>query len=426
MLTDAERKARLEAATPNDPIPAFSRDRQRILASDVFRRLGGVTQVTTDLGESQLLYNRLTHSLRVGQIGRMITEGLVRNWPHENLAPPNADVVEAAGLAHDLGHPPFGHIGEQALDQLALEENLDGYEGNAQTFRIVTKLATNTQGSHGLNLTRATLNAVLKYPWFRRADGLAARKWSSYQSESAYFEFARLGYEDDLPSVEAQIMDWADDIAYSSHDFFDFYRAGMLDASALSGGNRRALLELLEAASKKLDKVPEEGWLESFLETFFYGFPGRYEGRPTERQALHQLLSRLTSTFMEAVAVSGDGQLDVSAEVASAVALLKAVTITQVIQRPQLTLNQEGQRRTLIELYAALQEWSSKHTVSNYPPLLQEMFEASESEQRAYSAKLVKARALIDYIAMLTDREAAHLLERLTGRYFHSLGGWLR
>jgi dGTPase len=135
-------------------------------------------------------------------------------------------VVEAACLAHDLGHPPFGHLGEEVLDELMRSDrgsDPEGFEGNAQTFRVLTKLALRFDECHGLDLTRATLSSCLKYPWIRdTADPKKKRKCGAYQSEREDLEFARLGCDSEFKTAEAELMDWADDIAYSVHDLEDF------------------------------------------------------------------------------------------------------------------------------------------------------------------------------------------------------------
>lgn len=146
---------------------AFERDRDRVLYSDYFRRLAGVTQVAS-AADAGLFHNRLLHSLKVAQVARRLAQKLLRDYPElsDRL---DADVVEAAALAHDLGHPPFGHVAEKELQRLAEEEfGLDdGFEGNAQTFRILVRLANHSGRQYGLDLCRATLDATLKYPWLR-------------------------------------------------------------------------------------------------------------------------------------------------------------------------------------------------------------------------------------------------------------------
>lgn len=138
-------------------------------------------------------------------------------FKHAGVPLPDPEVAEAVGFAHDIGHPPFGHVAEHALDEEVTKRGLgDGYEGNAQTFRIVCKLALRSPSKYlGLNLSRRTLHALLKYPWFRTEDGDRNKKWSVYQTESKDFSFCKDVAADGHQSVEAQCMDIADDIAYS-------------------------------------------------------------------------------------------------------------------------------------------------------------------------------------------------------------------
>jgi dGTPase len=249
----------------------FGRDRDRILYSDAFRRLGGKTQVvqTSERGD---YHNRLTHSLKVAQLGRRAAEKLQRAYagsgPYGNfLAPPDPDLVEAACLAHDLGHPPFGHLGEQALSSCVdqylsskkwpLERTLlvGGYEGNAQTYRILTYLAVQRSTSDlrrkyfktdrvGLNLTPATLAATVKYPWLRSDANPKVPKWGAYCThydapdpaavafEAAHIPADHLGRKKD-GTFEAQLMDWCDDVTYAVHDAIDFYQNRFLSLNEL-------------------------------------------------------------------------------------------------------------------------------------------------------------------------------------------------
>src|SRR5690349_22051010 len=156
----------------------FRVDRDRIAASPHFARLAGVTQVVSPNGAGLLLHNRLTHSLQVAQVARAIAERLgEESGPVvDKLGGCDPDVVEAAALAHDLGHPPFGHLGEQVLDRLARHRFglPDGFEGNAQSFRIVTTTDVRGPKALGLDLTVAVRAAMLKYPWTRHQElGLA-------------------------------------------------------------------------------------------------------------------------------------------------------------------------------------------------------------------------------------------------------------
>ncbi len=224
------------------------KDRDRVLYTEEFRRLAGITQVLSEGGHA--FHNRLTHTLEVAQVARRMAERLCAlehaDGQAEQAALIDPDVVEAAALIHDLGHPPFGHLGEHELDVLAREAgDPDGFEGNAQSFRIVTRLSVRSPQYAGLNLTRATLRASLKYPNLRgpmpdpgEADFDAKLKkhlkFGAYHDDRASFDFAREGAPGDGPALEAQIMDYADDVAYSMHDLMDFYRAGMLPLHELA------------------------------------------------------------------------------------------------------------------------------------------------------------------------------------------------
>ena len=160
----------------------FQRDRDRVLYSDEFRRLSGVTQVVSAV-EGDVFHNRLTHSLKVAQVGRRMAESLLRESSEdlvEACGGVDPDVVETAGLAHDLGHPPFGHGGKDVICGASRDRGLEeGFEGNPQSFRIVTRLAVRyaDQVPPGLDLTRASLNAILKYPWLWERNGNRNRKW---------------------------------------------------------------------------------------------------------------------------------------------------------------------------------------------------------------------------------------------------------
>ena len=219
----------------------FQRDRDRIIYTSAFRRLAWVTQVVS-AAEGEPFHNRLTHTLEVAQIGKRLAEKLVVEQAEEalELGGVEPEVVEAAGLAHDLGHPPFGHAAERELDKQILQKKVqDGFEGNPQSFRAVTKLAVRSAETPGLNLTRATLDAILKYPWFRQATPPNRhRKWGAYSSDREEFEWVRgLEPREIWKSAEAELMDFADDIAYAVHDVEDFYRTGLIPLDKLVKDN---------------------------------------------------------------------------------------------------------------------------------------------------------------------------------------------
>jgi dGTPase len=227
-------------------------------------RLVEVTQVISP-DEGHLFHNRLTHSLKVAQVARRIAERVLKLQRQvADSVGIDPDVTEAAALGHDLGHPPFGHLAEEILNDLATKSGLaDGFEGNAQSFRIVTRLALRSRDSDGLNLTCATLNALLKYPWLR-GEGPDTHKWGAYESEREFFHWARSRDTSDCrKTAEAEIMDWADDVTYAVHDMSDFFRAGLIPldrlASRLDESERRRFFdEVFKRDEKKLTRSLSE------------------------------------------------------------------------------------------------------------------------------------------------------------------------
>src|SRR5919199_5913089 len=244
----------------------FRVDRDRIVSSPFFARLAGVTQVISPGGAGLLVHNRLTHSLKVAQVARAIAERLTADARYadilEKLGGCDPDVVEAAAPAHDLGHPPFGHLGERVLDHLARQRLRlrDGFEGNAQSYRIVTSTEIRGEATIGLNLTAAVRAAFLKYPWTRRPsphppprhmdppprgagtppddpDG-GSVKFGAYSTEVDDLVQARAPFAgrvaDWQQTVEASVMDTADDIAYAIHDLEDVHRVGVLQQGAVA------------------------------------------------------------------------------------------------------------------------------------------------------------------------------------------------
>ena len=385
----------------------FSRDRARVLHSAALRRLAGKTQVVGP-GEgaevSGAPRTRLTHSLEVAQIGRGIAEDLGCD----------PDVVDTAGLAHDIGHPPFGHNGERALDELA--GACGGFEGNAQTLRILTRLELKIAGS-GLNLTRAVLDAASKYPWVR-APG--ERKYGAYAVDAPVLAWVREGAPPRRRCLEAQIMDWADDVAYSVHDVEDGILAGRIDLATLAAAGERAALvrlaaqhfggeqfggehfggepDALEAAADALLALPVVDAVRGF-------------DAPTAPAAAHIALKRLTSELVGRFAVAatdatraihGDGplrryaaDLAVPPAARAEVALLKAVALRYVMSDPQRLAMQARQRELLAELGEALLAGAPG---SLDPVLAQDWHDAPDDAARL--------RVVVDQVALLTDQQA--------------------
>ena len=390
---------RLERRTP------FSRDRARVLHSAALRRLAGKTQVVGP-GEgaevSGAPRTRLTHSLEVAQIGRGIAEDLGAE----------PDVVDTAGLAHDIGHPPFGHNGERALDEFSANgAGGGGFEGNAQTLRILTLLEPKIGGG-GLNLTRATLDASCKYPWVQRPGD---RKYGAYPCDAEVFAWVRDGAPEGRRCIEAQIMDWADDVAYSVHDVEDGILAGRIDLAALGSPGEQAELVALAArhfaeAGAGVDPgalaEAGDGLLALTVVDAVRGFTAA-----TAPSSGHVALKRLTSELVGRFVVAatdatrdayGDGPLTryaadlvVPARAGAEVALLKAVALRYVMSDPDRLAMQARQRELVAELAAAL--------LDKAPDVLDPVFAEAWNEAVDDADRM---RVVVDQVSMLTDQQA--------------------
>ncbi|QWF77292.1 deoxyguanosinetriphosphate triphosphohydrolase [Amycolatopsis sp. CA-230715] len=401
-LAEAAKGAALPG-TRADGRSAFARDRARVLHSAALRRLAGKTQVVGP-GEGTEISGaprtRLTHSLEVAQIGRGIAEELGAD----------PDLVDTAGLAHDIGHPPFGHNGENALDAVA--ERCGGFEGNAQTLRILTRLepkALTVDGmAVGLNLTRACLDATTKYPW-RRGER-PGRKFGAYADDSGAFEWLREGAPAGLTCLEAQIMDWADDVAYSVHDVEDGVLAGRISLHVLTDAEERAAVAELatkhfsaQSVSTVEDAARELAALPVVAELAKTG----YDASLGAQVALKQLTSELVGRFASAVVTAtrdewGEGpltryaaRLAVPEQVAAEVALLKALAVRYVMSDPRRLAMQEGQRQVLAELVRVL--------AARAPESLDVAYRTAWEAAGGDDAKL---RVVVDQVASLTDAQA--------------------
>ncbi|MFJ3418811.1 MULTISPECIES: deoxyguanosinetriphosphate triphosphohydrolase [unclassified Streptomyces] len=398
---------------------AFQRDRARVLHSAALRRLAGKTQVVTPGTRSQAWdaspRTRLTHSLECAQVGRELGAALGCD----------PDLVEAACLSHDLGHPPFGHNGEQALNEFA--DDCGGFEGNAQSLRLLTRIepkrfvrsdTTGEMASVGLNLTRATLDAATKYPWPRGAHPTdpASGKFGVYEDDRPVFDWVRKGAPGTRTCFEAQVMDWSDDVAYSVHDVEDGLHAGHLDPNYLHAEPERQ--EVFEVAigryvpadtdpaelAEALDRLQNEPWWP-------HGYDGSAVAQARLKDATSQLIGRFclaAETATRAAYGTGrltryDAELVVPREARLECAVLKAVADRYVMQRAEQERIRADERIVVAELAEVL--------TTRAPDGLEPQFRAQFDEAPDDRAR---KRVIVDQIASLTDASARSLHAHLT------------
>ncbi len=395
--------------------------------------------------EAQLFHNRLTHTIKVAQVGRSLALALLQTQDEARIIAGGGvdpDVVEAACLGHDMGHPPFGHLAEEALQQrLRHYPSLDSFEGNAQSFRIVTKLAVRSidKNQPALNLTRATLRALLKYPWLK-ADAPVGKedKWGAYVSERSVLAWAAdkdLG-PPDRRSCEAELMDLADDITYAVHDVEDFFRGGLIPLDRIASSDAEVATFIRSAwprlTTKGFDQSKLEAALENLRSAFLPDEP--YHGRYEDRAALHLFASNLITRFIVGTFLSADGHVNVGESERHEIALLKELTWFYVIESPALMTLRHGQALMIRRLFTAADRWATKAGktgVQNLPVELRELIRSIQEDEEAIkvygSATTLQRRAVADYVASLTELQAVRLHERA---YLGSSGAvldpWLR
>lgn len=396
----AERLVAEPAKDPGTGRTPFQRDRARVLHSAGFRRLAAKTQVIT-VGEDDFLRTRLTHSLEVAQIAREMGVALGAD----------PDVVDTAGLAHDLGHPPFGHNGEDALDAVAGAAG--GFEGNAQTLRVVSRLEAKVPGA-GLNLTRATLDAVTKYPWERRP-GL--RKFGVYPDDLPVFGWLRERAPVDRRCLEAQLMDWADDVAYSVHDLEDGVHAGHVRIERLADPDERLALctdaARVYSTESPADLLPVlDELLGSSVAGGLAGYDGSYAAQTTLKQVTSALVGRLSAVAVRATReVAGPGALRgyaadliVPRTARAECALLKGLALRYVMNRPGAAAWYGWQQEILTTLVEALLRRAPDELDPVFAPLW-----------RSAPDDAARLRVVIDQVASLTDPAAVAWHRRLIG-----------
>jgi dGTPase len=418
-----------EEVRQGDDRNPFQRDRDIILYSSALQRLSTTTQVAS--GEyNHVFHNRLTHTLQVAQVGRRLAEKLKLKQPELALYHKvNEDVVESACLAHDLGHPPFGHLAEEELNELA-GNRAEGFEGNAQSFRIVTELAFRDGSYNGLNLTNRTLRAILKYPWtYRGRPKDKPNKWGAYSSELTSFQFAveKNGVGPYARSAEAEIMDWADDLTYAIHDVEDFYRAGLIPLHLLlplgqgSDAERDRFLRYVAGKRAKIEEfhnTPEAELDKILAEVLFAHFKlsGPYEGTRDDRAQLRVFTSLLVSRYINGLKLVEPGTsgrtVDIGEQYRMQIALLKQLTWYYVIEAPGLAAQQHTNRKIIRYLFDTFLLETKKSPSRLLPPYYRERLQKIIG--LLATGRRVR-RIVADLIAGMTEAQALMTFQRLSG-----------
>ena len=384
----------------------FARDRARVLHSSALRRLAAKTQVQV-AGIDDFPRTRLTHTLEVGQIARELGDSLGCD----------PDLVEVAGFTHDLGHPPFGHNGEDELDRICAD--IGGFEGNAQTLRVLTRLESKVFDPDsgqvaGLNLTRAALDASCKYPWARRP---GERKYGYYADDADIFHWLREEAPGERTCLEEQVMDWSDDVAYSVHDAEDAIQGGLVTYAQLR--DRKEQAELVRIAKVRYLPDVSTDDLQAAIERIagLEYLPQAFDGTMRDLAALKRFTSYLIGRFSVAAQVAtqleyGDepltryaADLVVPPEVRAEVAVMKAVAVAYVMHRPGADAVYEQQRAVLAEVVDALVQAQGRHL----EPWMREAYDRAQTDAE-------RLRVVVDQVASLTDVSVVALLQRLSGR----------
>lgn len=421
-LPEAGKGSEFSSSQP-DHRGAFARDRARVLHSAALRRLADKTQVVGPR-EGDTPRTRLTHSLEVAQISRGLGAGL-------GLDP---DLAELAGLCHDIGHPPYGHNGEEALNEVAAD--CGGFEGNAQTLRILTKLEPKVVSaageSYGLNLSRAALDAACKYPRTKtNPDGSINAKYGAYDEDAAILHWLREGHTDREPAMEAQVMDWCDDIAYSVHDVEDGIVSGRVDLGVL--WDLVELAALAEKGARAFGGDPTQlidaagGLRELAVVNEAAGFDGTLRSYASLKRMTSELVGRYVGVTIGTTVDTGVDQADAAHGAADAgvgrasgtlrvpeqalaeVSLLKTIAVLYVMDDPGHIARQDRQRDRIFRVF----DYLTLGAPGSLDPLFRGWWEEAETDA-------ARQRVIVDQIATMTESR----LERMA-RYSASLSSFL-
>ncbi len=378
----------------------FMRDRARVIHSAALRRLAAKTQVAVPW-ENDFQRTRLSHSLECAQIGRELGESLGAD----------PDLQDTACLAHDLGHPPFGHNGEEALAEIA--EDFGGFEGNAQSFRLLVRLEAKTVDSEGksvgLNLTRASLDGSTKYPWPRSQN---SRKFGVYDDDLEVFTWMRTGAPIDKKCIEAQIMDWSDDCAYSVHDLEDAIFTNQVSVKNFEKDFQE--LHTVMVRDYGSDATEQEAVQAHQRLSALSAWPHYYDGTHRSLARLKDSTSQLIGRFvlaaeLETRKVHGDGplsrysaDLEIPRDQVIEVDFLKAIAGHYLINAPLSQERYAKQQIIIREIVEML--------LASAPRELDSFFLKAWNEAGDETARM---RVIIDQVAALTDPGAYALHARL-------------
>ena len=392
---------------------AFQIDRDRIIHSSAFRRLQNKTQVFLS-GEYDFYRTRLTHSIEVAQIGRSICGWLMQQSQFlDDGCFIDSDLVESACLSHDLGHPPFGHAGERTLHKLMAPYG--GFEGNAQTLRILTQTLF-SEGRSGMNPTRALLDGVLKYKTLFVEDPKAKNHYL-YDEQERWLDFTLGGQafpveltpgkvRNGFRSIECQVMDWADDTAYSLNDIADGIHAGFINVQRLERwAGEQQLSETDQADVEFLCKAVREGRVEGRL--------NRLIGeciRATKLVPAANFMSQSTKRHQYA--------LEIDPVQRRRADLHKKIALELVFLSPQLQQLDHKADFILTRLFGVMQE---RYIDTVQPRGLHLMPAAIEKEIQTAADAPARARLVCDWIANMTDHFAFRTYRRLFDADFGSI-----
>ncbi|MEJ6608090.1 MAG: deoxyguanosinetriphosphate triphosphohydrolase [Candidatus Planktophila sp.] len=379
----------------------FMRDRARIIHSAALRRLAAKTQVAVPW-ENDFQRTRLSHSMECAQIGRELGESLGAD----------PDLLETACLSHDLGHPPFGHNGEEALAEVT--KDFGGFEGNAQSFRLLTRIEAKTVDedgrSVGLNLTRASLDAGTKYPWPRATN---PRKFGVYEDDVEIFNWMRQGAPDSRKCIEAQIMDWSDDCAYSVHDLEDAIFVGQVKVINFADDFEILYAQMKNGYGSTATKEEAVAALERLQELSCW--PRYYDGSHRSLARLKDSTSQLIGRFVMAAELAtrekfGDGplmryhaDLIIPREQVVEVDFLKSVAGHYLINAAASQERYAKQQIVIRELVEMLHT----HAATDLDSIFAKDWQVATNETE-------RMRIVVDQIASLTDPGAYALHARLS------------